>query len=581
MRLLMSLLLLCSFLGLGAQTRWHSPMNDSLPFIEGRAWNRETGTLYHRLPSRVRDSVRADVWNLACQTAGMYVRFRTNAPTIEVKYKATGGYSMPHMPSTGVSGVDLYMTDSQGRCTWCKGRYSFADSVRYVYSGITYRNYHGRGNEFCLYLPLYNGVEDLQIGVPEGAGFEFITPTAELPIVVYGTSIAQGACASRPGMAWTNIVQRTLDAPVVNLGFSGNGRLEEELFRLMASVDARMFVIDCMPNMTEDDRVPLIRERLRRGVELLRGASQAPILLVEHDGYQGQASADAERQRYEPTGKELRAAYEELSQQYPGLHYMTTAEIGLCMDAQVDGVHPTDLGMTQYAEAYVRKIRSILPSVPDSLRTYVPCRQRREPDTYEWNTRHEAVLDLVRREQPEIVMMGNSITHYWGGEPYEKRRVAPRVWDRLFHGRRVVNMGCGWDLIQNLLWRIEHGELDGYKAKKISILIGTNNLQFDSDERIVRGIRQVVAAAKLRQPEAEVNVCAILPRKGMEERVAGINAMLRSWVETDPTLTWTDATPALTDKDGNIRPELFSDGLHPNEKGYGKIASLLKPFVRE
>lgn len=577
----MSILLLCSFLGLDAQTRWHSPMNDSLPYIEGRAWNRETGTFYHRLPMRAKDSVRTDVWNLACQTAGMYVRFRTNAPTIEVKYKVTGGYSMPHMPSTGVSGVDLYMTDSNGSRTWCKGRYSFADSIRYVYSGITYRNSHGRGNEFCLYLPLYNGVEGLQIGVPDGSLFDFITPTAEHPIVVYGTSIAQGACASRPGMAWTNIVQRTLDAPVVNLGFSGNGRLEESLFRMMATVDARMFVIDCMPNMTEDDRLPLIRERLRQGIAILRGASAAPILLVEHDGYQGQASADAERQRYEPTGKELRAAYGELSRQFPGLHYMTTAEIGLCMDAQVDGVHPTDLGMTQYAEAYVRKIRSILPSVPDSLRVYAPCTQRRAPDDYEWHTRHEEILNLVRSEQPEILMMGNSITHYWGGEPYDERCAAPRVWNRLFRGRRAVNMGCASDCIENLLWRIEHGELDGYSAKKISILIGVNNLYRDSNERIVRGIRQVVAAARLRQPGAAVNVCAILPCKGQEARIAAINAMLRSWVETDASLTWTDATPELTDKDGNIRPELFSDGLHPNEKGYGKIASLLKPFVQK
>lgn len=579
MRFFLSICLLCVVLSAGAQTRWYNPMNDSLPFIEGRAWNAETGTDYHRLPLRAKDSVRTPLWDLACQPAGLYVRFYSDAPTIEVKFKLTGELSMPHMPATGVSGVDLYMTDCNGRRTWCKPYYSFCDTARYVFANLTYKNYHRRGNEFCLYLPLYNGVKYLEIGVPAASQFNFIPLSGERPIVVYGTSIAQGACASRPGMAWTNIVQRTLDAPVVNLGFSGNGRLEEEFFRLLSEIDARMFVIDCMPNMT-NDRVKWIQERVIKGVERLRRSSSAPILLVEHDGYMGAASSDAERRSYEDTNKELRAAYESLRQHVSGLYYMTFSEIGMGMDSQVDGVHATDLGMQQYADAYVRKIRSILPHAADSLQAYVPCRQRREPDTYEWNARHEDVLRYVRTHQPEIVLMGNSITHYWGGEPYHPRHVGQKVWDKLFRGRKVVNMGYGWDRIENLLWRIEHGELDDFKARKISILIGTNNLATDSDERIVRGIRQIVASVKARQPEAEVNVCAILPRKDVEPRIAGINRMLRPWVEADASLTWTDATPVLTGKDGRILPELFTDGLHPNEKGYEQLAAVLKKFIR-
>ncbi len=335
-------------------------MNDTLPCVEGRAWNRETGKQYHRLPLRAKDTVRKDVWDLACQTAGMYVRFYTDATTIEVKYKPTGRLSMPHMPATGVSGVDLYMTDNNGLSTWCRGKYNFGDTVRYTYADLTHRNKHPKGSEFCLYLPLYNGVRDLQIGVPGASYFKFVQPSKERPIVVYGSSVAQGACASRPGMAWTNIVHRVLGVPVVNLGFSGNGQLEESIFRMMAEVDAGLFVIDCMQNMKEE-RLHLIQERIIRGVEILRRASSVPILLVEHDGYMGRGSSDAERQRYEPTGKELRAAYDSLRQRVPNLYYMTTEEIGLCMDAQVDGIHPTDLGMQQYADAYVGKIRSILP----------------------------------------------------------------------------------------------------------------------------------------------------------------------------------------------------------------------------
>ncbi len=334
-------------------------MNDTLPYIHGRAWNVETGKDYHRFPPRAKATLRKKVWNLSCQTAGMYVRFYTDATEIEVRYRPTGRLNMPHMPSTGVSGVDLYMTDADGMQTWCKAKYSFGDSIRYTYSKLTHRRRFPQGSLFTLFLPLYNGVEELRIGVPEGAQFEFVAPAAERPVVVYGSSVAQGACASRPGMAWTNIVQRSLDVPVVNLGFSGNGMLEESVFRLMAEVDAEVFVIDCMQNMTQG-AVAWIQDRLHKGIEILRQSSQAPILLVEHDGYMGRASSDAERQRYEPTGRELRQVYDSLRTRVPNIYYMTTEEIGLCMDAQVDGIHPTDLGMTQYAGAYVRKLRSIL-----------------------------------------------------------------------------------------------------------------------------------------------------------------------------------------------------------------------------
>lgn len=137
---------------------------------------------------------------------------------------------MPHMLSTGVSGVDLYTMDCDGKQYWCAANYQFGDTIRYTYNDLTYRNTHNNGNEFTLYLPLYNGVKSLQIGVPEGSRFDFVYPPSEKPIVIYGTSIAQGACASRPGMAWANILQRKLDMPIVNLGFSGNGQLDENFF---------------------------------------------------------------------------------------------------------------------------------------------------------------------------------------------------------------------------------------------------------------------------------------------------------------------------------------------------------------
>ena len=340
-------------------TDWYNPLENSPLPIQGREWNTEIGKTYSRLPLRAKDKVREPVWNLSQQSAGLYVKFYTNSPDILVKYKVSGALSMPHMPTTGVSGIDLYTTGADGEQYWCAGKYNFNDTIRYTYGNLTYRNPHNQGNEYCLYLPLYNKVEFLQIGVTEGCRFDFVAPSLEKPIVVYGTSIAQGACASRPGMAWTNILQRKLDTPVVNLGFSGNGQLDEGFLEILSECDAGLFVIDCMPNMT-GQRMEWIKERTEKGVRLIRSRSKAPILLVEHDGYMGYKASDKLKEDFTEPNKQLRAAYNALKDSISGLYYMTFEELALGMDSQVDGVHATDLGMQQYADAYCKKIKSIL-----------------------------------------------------------------------------------------------------------------------------------------------------------------------------------------------------------------------------
>lgn len=564
--------------GLSAQTVWHNPAVDSLLPIQGRCWNREIGGRYQRLPQRAFSEVRKPVWDLSLQTAGLYIKFYTNATSVQVKYQVTGGFSMPHMPATGVSGVDLYTMDCDGRQYWCSGNYQFGDTIFYTYKNLTYRNTHDLGNEYTLYLPLYNGVKSLQIGVPEGCRFDFVRPSGEKPVVVYGTSIAQGACASRPGMAWTNILQRKLDMPVVNLGFSGNGQLDEGFFRLLSEIDAAMYVIDCMPNMT-NDRVALIRSRLEKGISILRSKSQAPILLVEHDGYMGYFASDKRLMDFKQPNEQLRAVYESLKDKIKGLYYLTFEELGLSMDSQVDGVHATDLGMQQYADAYIRKISDILfPNQADL--SFSPCRQHRDSYTYSWVDRHEAVLDYTAQVQPEIVLLGNSITHFWGGMPFERRRVADEVWQDLFQGKRVVNLGYGWDRIENVQWRILHGELDGFQAKKIFMMLGTNNLDLNTNDEIIRGIRETVELIADKQPQAQLYVVKILPHRGKEERLRLLNTQLEKALAEMPQVQVLDLSDIFIRKNGLIDEKLFSDGLHPNRKGYQAIARQLKRYVK-
>lgn len=564
------LLLLLGTLCMEAQMKWVNPLEQPFQVVRGRAWNQELQGTYVRLPQKAKEKVTKAVWELSRQSAGLSIAFYSDSPEIKVRYAVNGNRSMAHMPATGVSGVDLYATDRNGRSRWCAGKYSLGDTLVYTYGGITYEDGTDKGYEYTLFLPLYNSVSFLEIGIKEDASIDFIPVSAEKPLVVYGTSIAQGACASRPGMAWANIIGRDLQHPVINLGFSGSGKLEKELFELLAETDARLYIIDCMPNMIAPTDTAVIAERILAGVKILRARNAAPILLVEHSGYTNEYTSARAASSYKAANRRLREAYNTLmQQQVHDIHYLTKEEIGLSMDAMVEGVHPSDLGMQQCADSYARKIREILKEEKGEATTCVPRKQKRDP--YDWLARHEQVLKLNRDVPPETVLIGNSIIHYWAGEPLADKQRGKHAWERLFAGRKVRNMGFGWDKIENALWRIYHGELDGYKATDIFMLIGTNNLQFNTDSEIVEGILFVAKAVRERQPSAKLHVIGILPRKGQEQRIKDLNVELQKELKkTDAAFV--DLTPHLVKADGKIDESMFSDGLHPNEKGYEKIA---------
>ena len=560
------------------QMQWRNPMNEAFPVLCGQAWQDELKGTYFRLPDRCKEKVRTPLWDLSRSSAGLSIAFRSNASMIKVRYHVTGGFSMAHMPATGKSGVDLYATDANGRQRWCAARYSFGDTITYTYSHLTYTNDAGHGYEYRLYLPPYNEVTWLEIGVSQDAKFSFLPISNEKPLVIYGTSIVQGACASRPGMIWGSILERELQHPVINLGFSGNGQLEDEFFTLLSEIDAKLFIIDCLPNMT-NERTAWIYERTLNGVRKLREKSKAPILLVEHSGYTNDLTSNQAEKSYKDSNAELLKAYQTLREEgVKDLHYMTHAEIGLTMDAMVEGVHPSDLGMKQYADAYMRKIKEILNEDCEERTVFRPSTQQRDP--YNWKERHEAVLKLNQENAPQIVLIGNSITHYWAGEPKAHIVRGEDSWKNLFKGKIVRNLGFGWDRIENALWRIYHGELDGYQAEKVVLLMGTNNLDKNSDEEIIDGINELVRAIRHRQPKAEIYVAGILPRAGKETRIAALNGTLQERLDTKEA-TYVDMSSEFLQSNGKIIKELFTDGLHPNEEGYQRIAKALIKGIKE
>jgi len=213
--------------------------------------------------------------------------------------------------------------------------------------------------EYAAYLPLYNGIESLEIGVPAGAKFEGLAPRTEKPIIFYGTSITHGACASRPGMVHTAILGRRFDRPVVNLGFSGNGRMDAAVGALLTEIDAAAFVIDCLPNMGPADVaakcIPLVKQ--------LRAARpHTPIVLVEDRRYTNDWITPAKSKFHDENHAALRKAYEQLLKDgITGLHYIGGDHLyGDDSEGATDASHASDLGFMRQADIFEPILRSIL-----------------------------------------------------------------------------------------------------------------------------------------------------------------------------------------------------------------------------
>ncbi|MBB5283911.1 lysophospholipase L1-like esterase [Rhabdobacter roseus] len=561
--------------------RWWNPVQSTFPVLEGQAWPQEVKAYFDRLPARAEAEVRKPVWDLSTQSAGLMLRFRSNASQIKVRYvTTTSRQGLPHMPATGVSGLDLYAISSDGDWRWCAGKYAFADTIEYTFRNLEPTDtYHPLGREYRLYLPLYNGVKWLEIGTPESTLFTPLPVRPDQPVVVYGTSIMQGACASRPGLAWTAILGRKLDHPLINLGFSGNGRLEKEVYTLLGEIETKAYVLDCLPNLTPmaDTFPQKVHNRVLETVRYLRQKRPTtPIVLAEHAGYTDEALNATSRRLSVNANKVLQAAFAQLrAEGVQGLYLIPKVAFGQDIETMVDGTHPNDLGMMRYAEGYEKYLRDILHEPIGTFSTTQPRPQLRELARYDWEERHRQILTLNQQDPPQVVLIGNSITHFWGGEPRAHTRRGADSFESTFGRTGVRNLGYGWDRLENVLWRVYHGELDGYAARQIYVMIGTNNLHLNSDEEILAGWRLLIEGIRQRQPTSTLTMVGIYPRRQEEKRVRELNTKLAQLAQ-QTGVKYLDAGKVLLKPDGSLDESLFSDGLHPNEEGYRQLGKMFK-----
>lgn len=318
--------------------------------IEGRGWSDGLGAAYERLPLEAQDAVPPQVWALSKNTAGIAVRFITDSARIAARWD--GGAAMNHMAATGNSGLDLYRRTGAGWEFCGVGRPDAERTTRVIATALP-----STPTEYLLYLPLYHAVTLLEIGVDRGAKLVAAPdrPAERKPIVFYGTSITQGGCASRAGMCHPAILGRWLDREVINLGFSGAGKMEPAMAELLGELDPAVYVLECLPNMTPD----MVRERVQPFVRFLRASHHwTPIILVENP-YNPDSN---------PGNVALRDAFALLQAEgadplylLPGAGQLAGRENGT-----VDGVHPTDLGFLRMAEAYQPLLARVLAEHADT-----------------------------------------------------------------------------------------------------------------------------------------------------------------------------------------------------------------------
>ena len=318
----------------------------------------QTNERYERLPSSLEGVSREPVWYLGRHSAGLFIRFRSNSTSIHARWESTFNNTMTHMTDTGTKGLDLYaLVDGEWRHV-CSAQPQGKKSERCIIA-----NMDPVEREYMLYLSLYDGVKSLEIGVDEGSMLDLPAvdrPSREKPVVMYGTSILQGGCANRPGMAHTNIIGRRLDREVINLGFSGNALLDMEIAELMASVeDPGLYVLDYVPNASAQ-AIDEVGEQFFR---IIRDAHpEVPVVFIEDVIFPHTIFDNKILEEVTKKNVAQKRLFKKLKKSGEKRIYYISAEgmIGDDGEATVDAIHFTDLGAMRYVDHVLPVIKKAL-----------------------------------------------------------------------------------------------------------------------------------------------------------------------------------------------------------------------------
>jgi len=431
-------------------------------------------------------------------------------------------------------------------------------------------------------------------------------------VVLLGDSITQNYEKSRlPDENFQPTWQRFY-APrgALNLGFSGD-RTEHVLWRLdhgeLDGLRARAVVLMIGTNNTGsgqtavetgfgiDAVVDKLREKLPQAAILLVG-------ILPSDVSEKKTAADREINRYLAHRYETDAKVTFLDVS-PVFFREGQLNTSIFYDPRLTRpgkpLHPDTNGQRLLAEAIEPTLtrllqdssRQYLASLAEVNTAVIPV-PRLEMDSYDWYQRHQDELAAVRTMQPKVVLIGDSITHFWGGLPKGNRVNGAQAWEQAFGGMPVLNLGFGWDRTQNVLWRLGHGEFEGLHPQTVVINIGTNNLtgtvnaRANTPAEVVQGILAIHETVRTRSPESRIIVMAVFPRgfspaAPTRAPIARVNELLAAALANKPNTLFLDIGAQFLMPDGTLPKSMMADGTHPTEEGYQVWAkALLQAGIR-
>ena len=205
-----------------------------------------------------------------------------------------------------------------------------------------------------------------------------------------------------------------------------------------------------------------------------------------------------------------------------------------------------------------------------------------------WMPRHQAIVERVKQGNVDLLMIGDSITHGWENS-------GKQMWDKYYAPRNAVNMGFSGDQTQQVLWRLQNGEIENIKPKLAVLMIGTNNTP-DSNasvKQIAEGVEAIACQLRTKLPETKILILAIFPRGSYEQRKDKVtegtpNALwaknnkinkLISKFADNKMVFFLDINKKFLNKNGVLTREIMPDLLHPNEKGYQIWAETMEPTI--
>lgn len=333
------------------------------PFCIYGVYKPEGSAGYIRMPEDVAKATNEGVERLNRHTSGGRIRFKTDSSYIALKCRIPQLYIMPHMPLSGNCGFDLYADGTFVKAFVPKLENSLLSGCEKGYEAIIeletsgVRETAGTMKDIVINFPLYSGVHDVQIGLQKNAqllpGNEY---TYQVPVVFYGSSITQGACASRPGNMYPSILSRRLDFDYINLGFSGSARGEQAIAEYIAKLPMSVFVYDYDHNAPTVDH---LRKTHYRMYQTIRDSQPGlPIILASRPNFSAGKTETAERL------KVIEDTYQAAKAQGDANIYFVSGQDMLNSHdpdmMNVDGCHPNDFGFFCMAEKLEEILKTIL-----------------------------------------------------------------------------------------------------------------------------------------------------------------------------------------------------------------------------